>query len=191
MSAPAGCKLVGRWRIVEADIWDRDYLDLCGSATIVIGADGRGEIAFGAMQATLDVEYAPTSIAFAWIGFDEMDEVSGDGNAELRDDASIEIQFEYSGDEALSKRSGRILQQPARQTSSAVPDTAPSCGIGKDRKARLSLSPLAECRDLRTFGLQPWLIPIRHCRGAAVRPGLWSFAEVWGKDPATGSLKVA
>jgi len=29
MSAPAGCKIVGRWRIVEADIWDRDYLDLC------------------------------------------------------------------------------------------------------------------------------------------------------------------
>jgi hypothetical protein len=22
------CRLVGRWRIVEADLWDRDYLDL-------------------------------------------------------------------------------------------------------------------------------------------------------------------
>jgi hypothetical protein len=52
MSAPAGCKLVGRWRIVEADIWDRAYLDLCGPANIVIGADGRSEIAFGTMQAT-------------------------------------------------------------------------------------------------------------------------------------------
>jgi hypothetical protein len=28
--AQGNCKLVGRWRIVEADIWDRDYLDLCG-----------------------------------------------------------------------------------------------------------------------------------------------------------------
>ena len=30
MSAPMNCQLIGRWRIVEADIWDRDYLDLCG-----------------------------------------------------------------------------------------------------------------------------------------------------------------
>ena len=48
MSAPANCQLVGRWRIVEADIWDRDYLDLCGPATITITDHGRGEIAFGA-----------------------------------------------------------------------------------------------------------------------------------------------
>ncbi|MGO9428326.1 hypothetical protein [Rhodoblastus sp.] len=104
MSAPLGCKLVGRWWIVEADIWDRAYLDLCGPAAVVIDADGRGEIAFGAMQATLDVEYGPTSIAFTWIGFDEGDEVSGEGYAELLDDGSIEIEFEYdSGDEAVLK----------------------------------------------------------------------------------------
>ncbi len=104
MSAPAGCKLVSRWQIVEANIWDRAYLDLCGPAKIVIGADGRGEIAFGAMQATLDVEYGPTSIAFTWIGCDEMDEVSGEGTVELLEDGSIKIEFEYdSGDEAVLK----------------------------------------------------------------------------------------
>ena len=109
MSAPMGCKIVGRWRIVQADIWDRAYLDLCGPAKIVIAADGRGEIAFDAMQATLDVEYGPTSIAVTWIGFDEMDEVSGEGNAEVLEDGSIEIEFEYdSGDEAVfqAKRDG-------------------------------------------------------------------------------------
>lgn len=102
MSAPADCKLVGRWQIVEADIWDRDYLDLCGAATIVIGPDGRGEIAFGAMQATLDIEYGPTSVAFEWIGFDEMDEVSGEGDVELIDNGSIKIEFAYdNGDAAV------------------------------------------------------------------------------------------
>ena len=30
--------LVGRWRIVEADLWDRDFLDLCGPATLVVAA---------------------------------------------------------------------------------------------------------------------------------------------------------
>ncbi|PWB93142.1 hypothetical protein C5689_14550 [Methylosinus sporium] len=97
-------KLVGRWRIVAADLWDRAYLDLCGQAEIVIDADGRDEIAFGAMQAPLDLAYGPTSIAFTWMGFDEIDEVSGEGTAELVDDGSIEIEFEYENcDEAALK----------------------------------------------------------------------------------------
>ncbi|KAF0205080.1 MAG: hypothetical protein FD172_4096 [Methylocystaceae bacterium] len=104
MSAPAGCQLVGRWRIVEADLWDRDYLDLCGPTAIVIGAEGRGEIAFGAMQATLDIEYSRSSIGFAWTGFDKGDEISGEGAAELLDDGFIEIEFEYhNGDDAVLK----------------------------------------------------------------------------------------
>ncbi|MFZ2159971.1 MAG: hypothetical protein WAV72_28170 [Bradyrhizobium sp.] len=102
MSAPAACKLLGRWRIVGADLWDRDYLDLCGPAAIVIGAQGRGEIAFGAMQATLDIEYSRSSVAFAWTGFDEGDEISGEGSAELLDDGSIKIGFKYhNGDDAV------------------------------------------------------------------------------------------
>ena len=37
-------------------------------------------------------------------GFDEMDDVSGDGSAELLDDGSIEIEFAYhNGDEAVLK----------------------------------------------------------------------------------------
>lgn len=104
MSAPANCQLIGRWRIVEADIWDRDYLDLCGPATITITRRGQGEIAFGALQAGLDIEYSRSSIGFTWTGFDEMDEVSGDGSAELHDDGSIEIEFTYyNGDEAILK----------------------------------------------------------------------------------------
>jgi hypothetical protein len=74
MSAPANCKLVGRWRIVKADIWDRDHLDLCGPATITITDHGRGEIAFGALQAGLDIEYSRLSVGFTWEGSDEMDE---------------------------------------------------------------------------------------------------------------------
>ena len=84
--------IVGRWRIVEADLWDRDHLDLCGPATLVIGVDGQGEIAFGAMQAGLDIDYGPDEIGFTWSGFDEMDEVTGAGSAELQDDGSLQIE---------------------------------------------------------------------------------------------------
>src|ERR1700723_3023188 len=58
MSAPANCKLVGRWRIVQADIWERDHLDLCRPAMMRITGHGRGEIAFGALQAGADIEYS-------------------------------------------------------------------------------------------------------------------------------------
>jgi hypothetical protein len=30
---PSDNPAVGRWRIVEADLWDRDQLDLCGPAS--------------------------------------------------------------------------------------------------------------------------------------------------------------
>jgi hypothetical protein len=58
------CRLVGRWRIVEADLWDRDYLDLVAAATMTIGADGHGEIAYGAMQASLELEYHCSTVFF-------------------------------------------------------------------------------------------------------------------------------
>ena len=96
--------VVGRWRILEADLWDRDYLDLCGPATLVVKANGHGEIAFGAMQASLDIDYGPDEIGFTWAGFDETDEVSGVGSAELLDDGSLQIQFDYHlGDVAALK----------------------------------------------------------------------------------------
>lgn len=113
MSAPAKCLLVGRWRIVEADIWDRDHLDLCGPATITITSHGRGEIAYGALQVGLDIEYSRTSIGFTWIGFDEMDEVLGEGSADLLDDGSIEIEFAYrNGDDAVLKAKREPFSAP-------------------------------------------------------------------------------
>ncbi|AUX78929.1 hypothetical protein [Sinorhizobium fredii] len=104
MSAASNCRLIGRWRIVEADLWDRDYLDLVEPAKITIGANGHGEIAFGAMQAGLDLGYSTSMVSFTGAGCDEMDEVSGDGHAELLNDGTIEITFAYhNGDEAILK----------------------------------------------------------------------------------------
>ena len=103
MKAPANCRLIGRWRIVESDLWDRAHLDLSGSATLTITAQG-GEIAFGALEAGLEVEYAHDPIGFHWDGCEEGDEVEGEGTAELLDDGTIEIEFAYrNGDEAVLK----------------------------------------------------------------------------------------
>ena len=104
MTRPGRCRLVGKWHIVEADLWDADHLDLVEPARITIGDDGHGEIVFGALNAHLDCEYSERIVFFTWEGFDEMDDVRGDGSAELDDDGTIEIKFRYHlGDEALLK----------------------------------------------------------------------------------------
>lgn len=104
MTAAADCRIVGRWRIVEADLWDGEYLDLCGPATLVIGDDGQGEVAFGALQAGLDLGYSRSMVSFTWSGHDEMDEATGHGVAELLDDGTIEIEFNrHNGDDAILK----------------------------------------------------------------------------------------
>ena len=103
MKAPADCRLIGRWRIVESDLWDRAHLDLSGPATLTITAQG-GEISFGALEAGLEVEYARDSIGFRWAGCEEGDQVEGEGTAELLDDGTIEIEFAYhNGDQAVLK----------------------------------------------------------------------------------------
>jgi hypothetical protein len=103
VKVPANCRLIGRWRIVEVDLWDRAYLNLCGPAILTITAQS-GDIAFGALQAALEVEYSRDSIGFRWAGSDEGDQVEGEGTAELLDDRTIEIEFAYhNGDEAVLK----------------------------------------------------------------------------------------
>ena len=103
MSA-ANCLLIGRWRIVEADLWDRDYLDLVEPAYITFCDDGTDEFAFGVVNATLDIEYGQSVVFFTWTGFDEGDEVSGSGSAELDDNGTIEIELSFqNGDDAVLK----------------------------------------------------------------------------------------
>jgi hypothetical protein len=56
------------------------------------------------LEAGLEVEYARDSIGFHWAGCEEGDEVDGEGTAELLDDGTLRIEFEYrNGDEAVLK----------------------------------------------------------------------------------------
>ncbi len=66
MSAAADCELIGRWRIVEADLWDRDYLDLVEPAYMTFAKNGRGEFAFGVVNATMELAYGQRIVFFNW-----------------------------------------------------------------------------------------------------------------------------
>lgn len=57
------CALVGPWRIVASDLWDRDDLNLVGPASIAFDDRGHGEITVGALTAALDLEYARAAIS--------------------------------------------------------------------------------------------------------------------------------
>ncbi len=71
---------------------------------MTIRADGHGDITFGALQPSLDLEYSRSMVFFTCAGFDEMDDVNGSGSAELLDNRSISIQFAYHlGDQAILK----------------------------------------------------------------------------------------
>jgi hypothetical protein len=99
MTGPADCQVLGRWRIVESDIWEEDYLDLVGPATVLFEADGHGEFAFGCIEAGMDLEYARTIVFFRWAGCDE---VTGSGSAELNDNGTLEIELSFdNGDDAV------------------------------------------------------------------------------------------
>ena len=71
MSGPASCEVIGCWRIVVSDLWDREYLDLAGPAYLQIGAEGWAEFSFGAVDATAKLQYGRRVIFFHWSGFDE------------------------------------------------------------------------------------------------------------------------
>ena len=73
----------GRWRIVEMDNWDSDFLDLVEEAHLTFGGKSDGEIAFGALRGFLDVRYGARDgsacAEFSWERHDENDPVSGRG----------------------------------------------------------------------------------------------------------------
>ena len=68
---------IGKWRIIETSAWDRAHLDLVGPAYIAVDANGHGEMAFGALEASLDCGFTPGGIDFDWNGADEGDQVCG------------------------------------------------------------------------------------------------------------------
>ena len=96
--------LLGKWRIIEMELWDSDFLDLVEPAYIRFDAQGHGEFVFGAVQGSLHCRYSPASVRFTWQGSDEMDPASGAGDAELDEDGLLtgEIRF-HAGDDSTFK----------------------------------------------------------------------------------------
>ena len=72
--------VIGKWRLIEMEQWDQEFIDLEGPGFIAFQKGGRGEMRFGAVSIQLDWDADKTGKAeFTFTGFDEMDETSGKG----------------------------------------------------------------------------------------------------------------
>jgi hypothetical protein len=103
---------LGRWRILEMEQWDKDFIDLIGEGHITFQKKNRGELHFGAVECDLDCRIEKVGgqerIEFSFVGQDEGDEVFGRGWAVLESGDRLRgrIYFHY-GDESgfLAERS--------------------------------------------------------------------------------------
>lgn len=93
--------VLGRWRITRMPHYTDDYPDMMEPAFILFDDHGSGTFAFGCVTGQIFGGGDTASIAFSWIGNDEMDEAQGDGWAELQPDGTLigAICF-HGGDEA-------------------------------------------------------------------------------------------
>ena len=100
-----------RWRILEMELWDKDFIDLVGEGHIIFDKKNRGELQFGAVECDLDCRVEKVGneerIEFTFVGQDEGDEISGRGWAVLEGDRLRGRIYFHDGDESgfLAERS--------------------------------------------------------------------------------------
>lgn len=92
--------MVGVWRIVEMELWDRDAIELLGPAFLEFRPDHQGEFRFMDVHGFMDVRIVHDDgvlrADFSWEGEDEGDPTSGRGWAIERPDGSLTSQVASS-----------------------------------------------------------------------------------------------
>jgi len=85
--------VLGRWRIVEAELWDRQALDLVAPAFIQFDKNGMGRFGFIAVEGWMDCRHEERdgrpAVEFSWEGSDDCDHASGRGWAAVEEDGSL------------------------------------------------------------------------------------------------------
>ena len=101
---PMTSSWIGRWRLVETDLWSDDVIDLLEPAYIELRADRLGSFVVGALQADLDYRVGERDghaiIEFSWEGDDDGHPASGRGSAQLDAARAIQVKlFIHHGDD--------------------------------------------------------------------------------------------
>jgi hypothetical protein len=80
---------LGRWRIIWMSGWGQEYVDTEVPGHITFANGRAGSFQFGLLEAQMDCNVRagsePLRVDFTWHGFDEGDELTGRGYAEITD----------------------------------------------------------------------------------------------------------
>ncbi len=114
----ADAVFAGPWRIVWMSGWDQDYVDMDVPGHITFESGQSGSFQFGMlrgqMDCRLDKRHGP-SIDFTWHAFDEGDELTGRGHAEIVDGELHGYLYIHLGDDSAF----RAVRQMAAARKSA------------------------------------------------------------------------
>lgn len=96
---------VGRWRIVEMEMWDQEAINLVRPGFIEFANDGTSHFGFIVVTGRMDCRWAERDgqpfVEFSWDGDDEGDLVSGRGWAALALDGTLSGHlFFHMGDDS-------------------------------------------------------------------------------------------
>ena len=76
---------MGKWRLIQTELWPQDFIDLREPGYIELKPDGRGTMVFGTVKLELDWKAGKEHrLDFAFNGFNGTDEVSGEGWVKVR-----------------------------------------------------------------------------------------------------------
>ena len=96
---------IGKWRIVEMEMWDQSYIDLVTQGYILFEENDMGEFQFGTVVGALDYHIEPHAeterLEFSWSGSAELDPVSGRGWAMLNENGQLQgMLYFHEGDDS-------------------------------------------------------------------------------------------
>ena len=81
---------LGKWRIIEMEMWDQDFIDLETEGHFLFEKDGLGSFQFGLIRGQIDYRIEKTGrierLEFSWEGQDENNMASGRGWAVIKND---------------------------------------------------------------------------------------------------------
>lgn len=78
---------LGKWRLIEMELWDQDFIDLVTPGYFSFAEDGLGYFQFGAVEGQLDYLVEKIGnverLEFSWEGSDDNDSALGRGWANI------------------------------------------------------------------------------------------------------------
>jgi len=93
---------VGRWRIIEMEQWDQDYVNMTETGHITFKKGGVGNFHFGCVDAELDWRHddAAQRVDFTFDGMCEGDQMTGRGWAKIDGKSMVGQIVFHLGDES-------------------------------------------------------------------------------------------